>query len=242
MFSRSSGTRTPTPAKHEISAVDRTDTAYGQVPAPPVRLKAEPQSTTEIRLTWEDVANNESGFRVEAKTLGGTYAEVATAPENSTSVVVGGLSPATGYSFRVTAVGETGTSAPSNEVTAATLAPVAACVADSQTLCLNNNRFKVTVSWKIDTGQTGVATKVAVPSDDSGLLWFFEDDNWEMLVKVLNGCATNNHHWVFFMALTDVEYTLTVVDTQTGQVQVYHNPLGTPSPLVTDTSAFATCP
>ncbi len=215
---------------------------YSQVPAPPTKLTASPQSTTQIRLAWEDNADNESAFRVEAKTLGGTYAEVATAPADSTSVVVGGLTPATGYSFRVSAVGETGTSAPSNEVIAATLAPVAPCAADSHTLCLNNNRFKVTLSWEINTGQTGVATQVAVPSDDSGLLWFFEDDNWEMLVKVLNGCPSNDHYWVFFVAATDVEYTLTVVDTQTGQVQVYFNPQGNPSPLVTDTSAFATCP
>ena len=215
---------------------------YSQVPAPPTHLTATPQSTTEIRLAWEDNADNESSFKVEGKTLGGTYAEVATAPANSTSVVVSGLTPATGYAFRVSAVGETGTSAPSNEAIAATLAPLTACVADSHTLCLNNDRFKVTLAWKINTGQTGVATQVAVPSDDSGLLWFFEDDNWEMLVKVLDGCASNNHYWVFFVAATDVEYTLTVVDTQTGQVQVYHNPLGTPSPLVTDTSAFETCP
>lgn len=215
---------------------------YSQVPGAPTKLTATPQSTTEIRLAWEDNADNESGFRIEAKPLGGTFAEVATAPANSTSAVVGGLTPATGYAFRVTAVGDTGTSAPSNEATAATLAPVTPCVADSHTLCLNNDRFKVTLAWKIASGQTGVATSVAVPSDDSGLLWFFEDDNWEMLVKALNGCESNNHYWIFFVAATDVEYTLTVVDTQTGQVKVYFNPLGKPSPLVTDTSAFATCP
>ncbi|HKH47041.1 MAG TPA: fibronectin type III domain-containing protein [Thermoanaerobaculia bacterium] len=215
---------------------------YSQVPAAPVHLTAAPQSTTEIKLVWDDVANNESGFRVEAKTLGGTYAEVATAPANSTSTVAGGLTPATGYSFRVVAIGETGSSAVSNEAVAATLAPVAACVADSHTLCLNDNRFKVSVSWKTSAGQTGVATHVAVPSSDSGLLWFFDQDNWEMLVKALDGCSVNNHYWVFFVAVTDVEYTLTVVDTKTGQVQVYFNPQGRPSPLVTDTSAFATCP
>jgi hypothetical protein len=215
---------------------------YSQVPGTPTKLTASPQTTTQIRLAWEDNATNESGFKVEAKVLGGTYAEVATAPADSTSVVVGGLTPATGYAFRVSAVGDTGTSAPSNEVIAATLAPVAPCVADGHTLCLNNNRFKATLTWRIKTGQTGVATQVAVPSDDSGLLWFFENDNWEMLVKALDGCSTNNHYWVFFVAATDVEYTLTVVDTQTGQVQVYFNPLGNPSPLVTDTSAFATCP
>lgn len=215
---------------------------YSQVPGTPIKLTAAPQSTTEIRLTWEDVATNESGFRIEAKPLGGTYAEVATAPADSTSAVVGGLTPATGYSFRIFAVGDTGTSAASNEAIAATLAPVAPCVADSQTLCLNKNRFKVTLNWKIKSGQTGVGTRVAVPSEDSGLLWFFEDDNWEMLVKVLDACTDYSHYWVFFVAATDVEYTLTVVDTQTGQVKVYYNPLGRPSPLVTDTAAFATCP
>jgi hypothetical protein len=215
---------------------------YSQVPAAPVRLTATPQSTTEIRLAWEDTSDNETGFRIEARPLGGTYAEIATAPANSTSFVVSGLTPATGYSFRVTAIGEGGNSAASNEAIAATLAVVGPCVASGNTLCLSGNRFKVTVSWKIDTGQTGVATRVAVPSADSGLLWFFDDDNWEMMVKVLNGCATNNHYWVFFVAMTDVQYTLTVVDTQTGQTRVYFNPLGTPSPLVTDTSAFATCP
>ncbi len=215
---------------------------YSQIPAVPLHLTATPQSTTEIRLAWEDASNSETGFRIESKVLGGTYAEIATAPVNSTSFVVSGLAPATGYAFRVSAVGESGVSAPSNEVIAATLAPVAPCVADSHTLCLNNHRFKVTVSWKIASGQTGVATHVAVPSDDSGLLWFFDEDNWEMMVKALNGCPGNNHYWIFFVAMTDVQYTLTVVDTQSGQVRVYFNPLGQLSPLVADTSAFATCP
>lgn len=215
---------------------------YSQVPAAPVRLTATPQSTTEIRLAWEDTSDNETGFRIAGTALGGTFADFATAPAGSTSVVVSGLTPATGYGFHVVAQSQAGDSAPSNEVVAATLAPVAPCAANNQTLCLSNNRFKVTASWKIPSGQTGVATQVAVPSADSGLLWFFDGDNWEVLIKVLNGCAVNNHYWIFYGALTDVQYTLTVVDTQTGQTRVYFNPLGTPSPLVTDTSAFATCP
>jgi Fibronectin type III domain len=215
---------------------------YSQIPAPPLHLTATPQSTTGIRLAWDDVSDNETGFRIEAKTLGGTYAAIATAAASATSFDALGLTPATGYSFRVTALGETGNSTPSNEAVAATLAPVAACVADSHSLCLSGNRFKVSVSWKIASGQTGVATRVAVPSSDSGLLWFFNEGNWELLVKTLDGCSVNGHYWVFFGAVTDVEYTLTVVDTQTGQVRVYFNPLGRPSPVVTDTSAFATCP
>ena len=63
-----------------------------------------------------------------------------------------------------------------------------------------------------------------------------------MLVKVLNACGLNQHYWVFSAATTNVEYTLTVTDTQTGDKKTYFNPLGTAAPAVTDTSAFATCP
>jgi hypothetical protein len=212
---------------------------YSQIPAAPASLTATPVSTTEIRLDWTDTANGETGFSIESKILGGTFAEVATAPANSTSFVVTGLLPATGYVFRIAALNENGASAFSNEATAATLAAIAPCVADAQSLCLQGNRFKVSVQWKTGAGQTGVGTKVPVTSADSGLIWFFDEDNWEMLVKVLDGCTLNQNFWVFFAATTDVQYTLTVVDTQTGRVKVYFNPAGTPSPAVTDTGAFS---
>ncbi len=41
---------------------------------------------------------------------------------------------------------------------------------------------------------------------------------------------------------TDVEYTLRVTDTASGEIQTYFNPLGVASPAITDTGAFATCP
>jgi len=64
-----------------------------------------------------------------------------------------------------------------------------------------------------------------------------------MLVKVLDACATAfNSYWVFAAATTNVEFTLTVTDTQAGKVKTYFNPLGTPAPPIQDTAAFATCP
>ncbi|MDA8016846.1 MAG: ARC6/PARC6 family protein [Thermoanaerobaculia bacterium] len=76
---------------------------------------------------------------------------------------------------------------------------------------------------------------------DSGLYYFFDADNWEMLVKVLDACGFNDHFWVFSAATTNVEYTLTVTDTFTGKKKRYFNSLGTAAPAITDTSAFATC-
>ena len=74
------------------------------------------------------------------------------------------------------------------------------------------------------------------------MFYFFNPDNWEMLVKVLDGCAINDHFWVFHAATTNVEYTLTVTDTVVGTTEVYGNGLGTPAPTILVTEAFATCP
>jgi hypothetical protein len=63
--------------------------------------------------------------------------------------------------------------------------------------------------------------------DDSGSFWFFDPGNLELEVKILDGRAVNGHFWVFFGALSDVEYRVTVTDTATGESRSYHNPAGT---------------
>jgi len=45
-------------------------------------------------------------------------------------------------------------------------------------------------------------------------------------VKVLDGTALNGHSWLFYGALSDVEYTLTVTDSLGGTQKTYHNPPG----------------
>ena len=116
------------------------------------------------------------------------------------------------------------------------------CVSSDTAMCLNKGRFKVEVAWKAQDGRTGVGKAVPCGSDDSGMFWFFQGSNWEMLIKVLDGCGINNRYWVFFAATTDQEFTVTVTDTKTGQQVQYTNPLKTPADAVTDTDAFATCP
>jgi hypothetical protein len=79
-------------------------------------------------------------------------------------------------------------------------------------------------------------------TEDSGLFWFFDPDNLEIFVKVLRGCGLNSHYWVFAAGLTNVEVTLIVVDTVSGEERTYFNASGTAFAPVQDTSAFATCP
>ena len=103
--------------------------------------------------------------------------------------------------------------------------------------------YKVDVDWG-PTGNrlVGGGPVSPSPSDDSGQFFFFDPDNWEVLVKVLDGVSINNRFWVFSAATTNVEYTLRVTDTETAQTKSYENPLGNCAPAITDTSAFATCP
>lgn len=118
------------------------------------------------------------------------------------------------------------------------------CVASNTVACLQGGRFKVEVAWKDFAGQGGPGLVASNHTSDSGLIYFYGPDNWEILLKVLDGCGTdgNDHYWVFAAAATTLEYKLTVTDTVAGQVRTYQNELGTASPAITDTEAFATCP
>lgn len=115
---------------------------------------------------------------------------------------------------------------------------------DGEIHALKAGRFEVSATWTNFSSISGDGTFVPVGSDDSGLIWFFQPGNWEVLIKIIDGCSLNNRYWVFAAATTNVRYTLTVRDTGTTPATVwsYTNPLGNTSPAVTDTSAFATCP
>lgn len=119
--------------------------------------------------------------------------------------------------------------------------PAALCTPTATSLCLNQGRFRVEVAWDAN-GSSGAGNTVPGASADSGLFWFFSPDNWEMMVKVLDGCGVNGRYWVFAAGTTNVHYILTVTDTLTGSVAHYENPAGKAAAAVTDTNAFQTCP
>jgi len=115
------------------------------------------------------------------------------------------------------------------------------CASDPERLCLLEDRFEVRVDWRTAEGNTGVGRVVPGASDESGNLYFFTPDNWELLIKILDGCSFNDRFWVFFAATTNVEFTVTVRDVLTGLEKQYSNPLGQPANAVTDTDAFDSC-
>lgn len=119
----------------------------------------------------------------------------------------------------------------------------AGCTPGAQTLCLRQgDRFKVQISWRDQQGGTGRGQAFALPLQDSGLFTFFDPNNVEILVKVLNTCAFSNRIWVFFAGTTNQGFTLTVTDTERDAVQYYTNPVGRTAETVLDVQAFQTCP
>jgi Trypsin-like peptidase domain len=111
------------------------------------------------------------------------------------------------------------------------------CTPNAATLCLNNGRFKVAIAWNVASQGTG-GSGTAVPlSGDTGYFWFFSNGNVELVVKALDGRAVNGYFWIFYGALSDVAYTITVTDTTTGAVKTYSNPQGHMASAA-DTSAF----
>jgi polysaccharide biosynthesis protein PslG len=105
------------------------------------------------------------------------------------------------------------------------LAPRSAgCTPDGNGLCLNQGRFRVEAEWHDQrSGAQGPAQAVAA-AGDSGYFWFFNPSNLELVVKVLDGRGVNGRFWVFYSAMSDVEYWVTVTDTVTGAERRYHNP------------------
>ena len=118
-------------------------------------------------------------------------------------------------------------------------APDGECAHREANRCLRNSRYEIAVDWFTADGRGGPATVVHAGTDDSGLFRFFDGDNWEVLVKVLDGCETNGHVWVFAASTTDLGYVIRVTDTMTGDKREYGNEAGNSAPAITDVKAFA---
>ncbi len=109
---------------------------------------------------------------------------------------------------------------------------------EGSVLVLGAGRFQVEAVFRIGDGPAASAHPVQLTSD-TGYFRFFNPNNIEVILKVLNGCVVNERFWVFAAGLTNVEMMITVTDTQTGNVKTYVNPQGTPFAPIQDTNAFA---
>jgi len=88
----------------------------------PNELVATASSDTSIVLDWVDITDNETGFQLERSTsFNGGYSLIATLTENIETYEDTGLTPETGYYYRVRAFNDQDTSIYSNKAFAATV-------------------------------------------------------------------------------------------------------------------------
>ena len=106
------------------------------------------------------------------------------------------------------------------------------------TAILQNGRFEVAATWQTALGEEGEGRLVQPPSTDSALFYFFDRSNWELMVKVLDGCAINGHYWVFAAASTDVAFQVTVIE-EGGRTFEIGNRLGQPAAAINSITAFS---
>ena len=189
-----------------------------------------------VRLSWKDNSSDERGFEVQVDAgqfFGGEikWQRLLTVPADTESAVSDLPAFDGRRRFRVFAYNDRGYSRAS--------APSGSCRADAETLCLQDSRFEVKVNWWKADGESGVGRVVEAGTDDSGLFRFFDPLNWEVLIKVLDGCRTNGRMWVLGASTTDLGYRIRVTDTITEESRSYTNEPGQPAPAIVDTKAFS---
>jgi len=228
-----------------IAAAPGTDSHKVEVtlplgyPASPSGLAATALSGTEVELRWRDNSDRETGFGVFLQGPGDSKLRlIGTVPANTTSMVVNELVPSITYSFAVEAQNGELRSERTPKAEATTWVVDAARCGEDDALCVG--AFQVEVEWDDGKGRVGrgIAERLTA---DAGDFWFFHPTNIELVVKVLDGCAINDHYWVYAAGLTDVGVTMTVRDLRSGAEKSWTNPLGTRFRPITDPEAFATC-
>ena len=99
------------------------------------------------------------------------------------------------------------------------------------------SRFEIRGEWTTAQGSTGPMRQAFYAGEAIGL-YFFGRENVEIFVKILDGCAINDHHWLLVAGLTDVGVDLRIRDLAGGGQKVFHTAPGQAFTPSIDVRAF----
>ena len=99
-----------------------------------------------------------------------------------------------------------------------------ACIQDSVTLCLLNNRFQVRAEYMDYGYNRGVGGAVPL-TGDSGYFYFFGQSNVELVIKAVSFCNGGSSVGIYASGLTDVQVLFKVLDVKAGIYAEYPNAL-----------------
>jgi streptogramin lyase len=194
-------------------------------------------SNVAYTITVTDLETQQVRTYVNPQDTMGSFADTGAFPIDAVTMPVDSAAADRAVSRRLDLENSALGAAARKALTRASASQRAACVSDPTSLCLTASRFRVEVDWRaVHQGTSGEGHAVSMTSD-TGYFWFFRPSNVELVVKVLDARSLNGEFWVFYGALSNVEYTITVTDTETQQVQTYFNPQDTMASF-SDTSAF----
>ena len=114
------------------------------------------------------------------------------------------------------------------------------CQPGASRLTLHGGRFEVCASYRTLAGTEGVGVPLPL-TPESGGFWFFSPDNLEVVLKLLDGCGTNGNYWIYSAGLTNLEVTVGVIDTWSGQTWVFDNDQATAFPPVGEITSLPVC-
>jgi len=98
--------------------------------------------------------------------------------------------------------------------------------------------YRAAMCYRTPDGDVGQANAGTWASGQAGLLWFFDHDNAEVLVKVLDGCRHNGYRWVFVAPVTTLEFSLWITGPN-GQQWTHSNSQGRTASAKSDLTAFS---
>ena len=220
----------------------------GDRPAAPTDVRVMATGSTSVTVTWTDRSDDEDGFQVHGRLQGSGWSTVANVPANTESADIGGLQSGGRYDFRVRAFNRGG--GRNSGVTTIVLdaAEYTDCVPSATQITFEHG-FTVSMCVEYrdpDTGEivTEDAQNYGLESSESGILYFFDRDNAEVLVKVLNTCAISDYYWVYVAPVTDLAFNLHVENLNVGEAApgrrwTHQNPKGgTTATTRSDNRAF----
>jgi hypothetical protein len=97
------------------------------------------------------------------------------------------------------------------------------CAPASNTLCLLDRRFAVSVNWMNQFNNTSGQGSPRNLSDESGFFTFSDATVIELVLKMV---PFTDRTAVFYGVLSNYQYDITVADTVGGTTKTYHNPAG----------------
>ena len=115
------------------------------------------------------------------------------------------------------------------------------CTETQNVACLLDRRFRVDINTVDPTLVSRAGIRLEITADTTAFS-IFDEDNLEIVLKVVDGCAINGHFWIFAAGLTDVGVEVVVSDTLGDGIYRFRNPLGRAFPPVQDVEAFECAP